>query len=231
MIGIPPCVDARERWRPGRVYVYTDHAYARAIDAAGGLPVMLPMQSEPEALVERLDGLLLPGGDDFPPDRTYPDDVEFDLAPEEQVAFDRGLLDAALARALPVLGICYGMQLIALASGGALHHHLPIDEPDASPHQLPERDGRHAITLEPGSVLARCLDEGGGQCSVNSLHHQAVARLGDGLAVTARSKDGVIEGIEAEEGFVVGVQWHPEKLAGDGSARLFSGFVDACRAG
>jgi len=89
LIGIPPCLDARERWRAGRVYVYADHAYARAIDAAGGLPVHLPMQSSPAELVARIDGLLLPGGDDFAPDRAYPDDVTFDLAPGEQIAFAR----------------------------------------------------------------------------------------------------------------------------------------------
>lgn len=231
LIGMPPCVDARERWRAGRVYVYADHAYARAVDDAGGLPVMLPMQGAPGALVERIDGLLLPGGDDFAPPHPYPEDVAFDLAPPEQIDFDRALLDAALERGLPVLGICYGAQLIALAHGGALHHHLPIDVPGASPHQLPEADGRHRIELVRGSLLHRCLDEGDDGCLVNSLHHQAVARLGPMLAPTAVAEDGIIEGFEADDRFLVGVQWHPEKLPGEGSNALFRAFVDACGVG
>ncbi|MDH4017653.1 MAG: gamma-glutamyl-gamma-aminobutyrate hydrolase family protein, partial [Actinomycetota bacterium] len=224
LIGIPPCLDARERWRAGRVYVYADHAYARAIDAAGGLPVHLPMQSSHAELVARIDGLLLPGGDDFAPDRAYPDDVTFELAPDEQIAFDRALLDAALARPLPVLGICYGAQLIALAAGGRLHHHIPVDRPDAIDHQLPEADGRHLVALTPGSRLHACLADERGEAMVNSIHHQAVAELGGDLEATARSEDGLIEGFEAPGGFVVGVQWHPEKLDGLESSALFRAF-------
>ncbi len=229
LIGIPPCVDDRERWRAGRTYVYADHAYARAVDEAGGLPILLPMQGAPAELVARIDGLLLPGGDDFAPDRPYPDDVAFDVAPEAQVAFDRALLEAAQARGLPILGICYGAQLIALAAGGALHHHIPLDCPGALDHRLPEHEGRHAIDLEPDSRLHGCLAGVDGGTLVNSLHHQAVSRPGAGLRVTARSPDGLIEGFEADAGFVVGVQWHPEKLPGRGSRALFEAFIDACR--
>jgi len=209
--------------------VYADHAYARAVDQAGGLAVHLPMQSAPAELAARIDGLLLPGGDDFLPERPYPADVAFDPAPEEQVAFDRALLDAALARDLPVLGICYGAQLIALAAGGALHHHIPLDRPDAIEHRLPEHGGRHSIALVPGSRLHDCLAEADDRALVNSLHHQAVRELGAGLVVTARSEDGLIEGFEGAGGFVVGVQWHPEKQADAGSTALFRAFVEACR--
>ncbi len=230
LIGIPPCVDDRERWRAGRIYVYADHAYTRAIDAAGGLAVHLPMQGAPAELIDRVDGLLLPGGDDFAPDAPYPG-VDFDLAPEPQIAFDRALLQAARARGLPILGICYGAQLIALETGGALHHHIPVDCPGAMNHQLPEADGRHRLVVEPDSVLAACLERAADGPTVNSLHHQAIARIGDGSRVTARAEDGVIEGFEGEDGFLVGVQWHPEKLPGEGSAALFRTFVDACRSG
>lgn len=228
-IGIPLCVDARERWRPGRVYVYADHAYARCIDAAGGLPIHLPVQSRPEELAETLDGLLLPGGDDFAPDRSYPKDVRFDLAPESQIEFDKALLRAAIARGIPVLGICYGAQLIALEHGGRLHHHIPLDVPDADPHQLPEADGRHALGLAPGTRLSELLSIENGPCMVNSLHHQAIASLGEALRATAHAPDGLIEGFEAtDERFIVGVQWHPEKLGDAPSERLFSAFTSAC---
>jgi gamma-glutamyl-gamma-aminobutyrate hydrolase PuuD len=211
------------------VYVYADHAYARAIDEAGGLPIHLPMQSEPAALVDRIDGLLLPGGDDFAPDCSYPPGVAFDLAPDEQIAFDRSLLDAALERGIPVFGICYGAQLIALASGGRLHHHVPIDRPDASDHQLPEATGRHRLKLAPGSRLHAWLADADGYATVNSLHHQAVAELGAHLTATAHADDGLIEGFEATDGFVVGVQWHPEKLEDEGARAPLRAFVDACR--
>jgi len=228
LIGIRPCGADRERWRAGRVYVYADLAYASAVDAAGGLPVQLPMQSDPRALVARLDGLLLPGGDDFPPDRTYPSDVPFDLAAAAQIAFARALLDAAHARGLPVLGICYGAQLLALHHGGTLHHHLPLDVPASAPHSLPERDGRHPVHVEPGTRLAALV--GAETAEVNSLHHQAIAEPGPGLCVAARSPDGVVEAVETTgAGFVVGVQWHPERLEGPAGRGLLAALVAASR--
>jgi gamma-glutamyl-gamma-aminobutyrate hydrolase PuuD len=231
LIGIPPGVDTRERWREGRVYVYADIAYARAVDAAGGLAVQLPMQSDPAGLAARIDGLLIPGGDDFAPDHPYPEHVVFDLTDESQIAFDSALLHAALERDLPVLGICYGAQLIALAHGGTLHHHIPVDLPDAQAHRLPEASGRHALEVVPGSRLAAAFDEDRRPCEVNSLHHQAVATTGDGLRATAHSADGLIEGFEAPgERYLVGVQWHPEKLDDAASRKLFRDFVAACEA-
>jgi putative glutamine amidotransferase len=228
LIGIPPCLDDRGRWRPGRRYHYLDAAYAEALSVAGAVAVVVPPQRDPDAIVERLDGLLLPGGDDFLPDRAYPADVSFDPVPETQRAFDAQLLDAALRRGLPLLAICYGMQLLALHCGGALHFDLPTDLPDASPHRLPEPDGRHPISLAAGSHLAAILDDRSLQ--VNSLHHQAVADPGRGARVVGRSPDGVIEAIEAKgDGFAIGVQWHPEKMDAPHRDRLFGALVQASR--
>ena len=227
LIGIPPCLDDRGRWKPGREYHYLDAAYAAALSAVDAVPVVVPPQRDPGAVAARLDGLLLPGGDDFTPDRPYPD-VTFEPVPDHQLAFDRSLLEAALEQRLPVLGICYGMQLLALRGEGALHYDLPTDLPDASQHRLPEPHGRHALTLAPGSQLASIL--GTTATSVNSLHHQAIDSPGRGARVAARAPDDVIEAIELDGlDFAIGVQWHPEKMDSAHRDRLFGAFVAACR--
>lgn len=230
-VGIPPCLDASGRIRAGRRQHYLDVAYARAVSEAGGLPLLLPWPAPPAALVDAVDGLLLPGGDDFPPGSPYPEGVVFDVAAPAQRAFDEALLAEAQARGMPVLAVCYGMQLLALHAGGRLHAHLPLDVPDAGPHRLPEPDGRHGLRLVPGTRLAALLE--GAPAAVNSLHHQGVAEPGRGLRVAALADDGVIEALEADDPdapFCVGVQWHPEKMDGAHRTRLFAAFVGACRA-
>jgi putative glutamine amidotransferase len=228
LIGMPPCLDARGRWKAGRTYHYVDAGYAQALAEAGADAIVIPEQSPLDSIASRLDGLLVPGGDDFEPDRPYPGGVRFDPVPPRQLGFDRGLLEAVLARGVPVLGICYGMQLLALHCGGSLHYDLPTDVPDAGEHRLPEADGRHPLRVAPGSLVATLL--GDDPAPVNSLHHQAVASPGSGARASAWSPDGVIEAIELTgAGFAVGVQWHPEKLDPAHRRRVFGGFVEACR--
>jgi putative glutamine amidotransferase len=227
LIGISQCLDERGRWRRGREYLYVDFAYVRAVERAGGYPLLLPIQHDAAALVERIDALILPGGDDFLPDADYPHPVHFDPVAPRQHDFDAALLRAALTRHVPVLGICYGAQLLALDHGGSLHHHIPVDLPMADDHQLPEQDGRHPVEIVPGSRLASAI--GAGPVDVNSLHHQAIDEPGRGLRVAARAKDGVVEAIErTADAFCIGVQWHPEKLAGKAGDGLFSALVAAC---
>ncbi|MCP4005167.1 MAG: gamma-glutamyl-gamma-aminobutyrate hydrolase family protein [bacterium] len=224
-VGIPLCLDAIGRWRAGRVYQYIDTKYARAVEAAGGVPVYLPLQSDATRLIQQVDALLLPGGDDFPPPEPYPEGVEFELVPPEQLVFDRELLGVALERGIPVLGICYGMQLIALHYGGSLHYDLSTDRPSANEHRLEETSGRHEVKLVGGSRLASVL--GVPHVQANSLHHQAVAELGTKLRACGHTEDGVIEAIERDTGFCIGVQWHPEKLPGAEEDALFRALVDA----
>ncbi len=228
-IGIPLDLDAHGRWKPGRTYQYLDAAYARALDEAGAVPLLLPLQDDPGALLDRLDGLLIPGGDDFLPPRPYPPGVRFEPVPEAQLAFDRALLVAAWQARLPLLGLCYGMQMLVLERGGSLHYDLATDVPEAGEHLLREPDARHAVRLEPSSRLAGIF--GMERMPVNSRHHQAVAAPGDGLRVCARAEDGVVEAVEGQGGaFVLGVQWHPESLDTAHRRALFGAFVAACRA-
>jgi gamma-glutamyl-gamma-aminobutyrate hydrolase PuuD len=227
LIGMPPCLDERGRWRTGRDYHYLDAAYAAALSECGASAVVLPAQPDAEELVARLDGLLLPGGDDLLPDRPYPPEVQFDAVPDRQLAFDRRLLAAALQRDLPLLGICYGMQLLALHCGGRLDYDLATDRPEAGEHRLPEPDGRHALRLAPGSRLEGML---GREASVNSRHHQAVAEVGEARAV-AWAPDAVIEALDLPVArFALAVQWHPESMDPEHRRRVFGGFVEACRA-
>jgi putative glutamine amidotransferase len=241
LIGIPQCLDDRGRWRPGRSYLYLDRAYTHAVEAAGGVALHLPVQGRPveditsrndagaiQQLVSGLNGLLLPGGGDFLPESPQPPGVPFDPTPPEQIAFDRALLAEALGRGIPILGICYGEQLLALHFAGSLHHHLPLDLPEASRHDLGEGAARHSVVIEAGTRLAAAV--GVGVISVNSRHHQAVADPGHGMRVSARSRDGLIEGIEhAGDGFCVGVQWHPEGLEEPHGEALFRAFVEAAQ--
>ena len=227
LIGIPPVHADRGRPSPGRALAVLDLRYARAVEAVGGTPVCLPLQQEVAELVDRLDGLLVPGGGDFLPERSYPPGVEFDATSPDQLEFDGHVLGHALERGIPVLGVCYGMQLLAVHHGGRLHYDIATDLPAAAAHRLPEPEGRHALRIEPGTRLAEIL--AGDGVAVNSRHHQAVAEPGAGLRVSARARDGVIEAIEATAGpFCVGVQWHPERMEPAHLARLFGAFVRAC---
>ena len=227
LIGIPPVHADRGRASPGRALAVLDLRYVRALEERGATPVCLPLQQDVASLVDRLDGLLVPGGGDFLPERSYPPGVEFDATSPDQLDFDGRVLGRALARGIPVLGICYGMQLLAVHHGGRLHYDIATDLPGAAEHRLAEPEGRHALRIEPGTRLAQIL--AGDGVAVNSRHHQAVAEPGAGLRVGARAQDGVIEAIEAGAGpFCVGVQWHPERMEPPHLARLFGAFVRAC---
>jgi putative glutamine amidotransferase len=206
--------------RPG---LPLDARYADAVAEAGGEPVHLAELAEPA--LDGLAGLVIPGGADFAPPRPYPPGVVFDLVPPAQLSGERALLAAALARGLPVLGICYGMQLLADVAGGSFLYDIPSDRPAAGPHRLPEPGGRHTIEIVPGTLLARLL--GAGTTAVNSSHHQAVDEPGRGLRVSARAADGIVEAIELADPsrFALGVQWHPERMDPAHRAALFVPFV------
>jgi putative glutamine amidotransferase len=187
-------------------------SYARGVQRAGGIPVLLTRESDPDAVMSRLDGLLLSGGADINPER-YAQKVDGSNAPDdERDAFELALLASARAKDLPVLGVCRGCQLLNVYYGGTLVQDLPRDE-IVHPRYTPDaRLAQHGVTVEEGSVLASLYPS---TLDVNSRHHQAVDRLGEGLRVNARAIDGVIEGIERPGEPVLAVQWHPEAMGPD----------------
>lgn len=212
----------------GRRFAKVYETYCDAVSDAGGAPVLLPPAPDEalEAVLAVVSGLVLPGGDDLAADlwgevqRPCPRFVAVDA---RRLDHGRRLLALARARRLPVLGVCYGAQLLSLVRGGAMVQDIPDEVPGALAHA----GEAHPVDVAPGSLLARLL--GPGPLEVNSRHHQSVRGPGEGLVVSARSRDGVVEAVEApDEPFVLGVQWHPEDL-GPAGAPLFRGLVEATR--
>lgn len=174
--------------------------YSRAVAGAGGLPVVLTRDADPAAVVQRLDGLVCTGGADIGEE-------------PERDRWEQALLEAALGRNLPLLCICRGLQLLNVVHGGTLVEDLAAATGDDHPRwDRPRSLPAHTVRLEPGSVAASVYGE---ETSVNSLHHQAVDRPGEGLVVTGRSPDGTVEAVELPGRPVLAVQWHPEALLSD----------------
>ena len=205
--------------------------YAEAIAAAGGLPVALPhLPALAADLLERIDALVVTGGAFDVDPALYGDTARHQTVTlkEGRTAAELALLRGALARDLPVLGICGGQQLLAVALGGALIQHIPDTVPDALAHEQPNprHEPGHAVDIIPGTLLHRIT--GVAEMQVNSAHHQAVLTPGLRGVVNAVAEDGVIEGIEdPAHRFCLGVQWHPEFLIDPGDARLFAALVAA----
>lgn len=196
--------------------------YATSVIAAGGLPVILPLDADPRALVARLDGLVLAGGEDVDPRRygAHPDPLTGPCSLERD-SFEFALARAAIERQIPVLGICRGAQLLNVVRGGTLIQDLPRSGlPGHGAGVQGRREVSHAVATVPGSVLARLVGEG---LDVNSFHHQGLDVLGAELRATAHAPDGLVEAIEFIDAPVVAVQWHPETMGGD---PLFSWLVE-----
>jgi putative glutamine amidotransferase len=208
--------------------------YFSALTAAGALPVALPHHPELAAdYLARIDGLLVTGGA-FDVDPALwgggPLHPKVTLKPG-RTDFELAIARAMLAADKPVLGICGGQQLLAVAFGGTLHQHIPDDVPDALPHEQPNprTEPGHAVSIAPGTLLARAVG-GAARMAVNSAHHQAVATPGAGAVVNAVAPDGVIEGVEHPGyRFALGVQWHPEYAVDPADPMIFAAFVAACR--
>jgi putative glutamine amidotransferase len=224
--------------QPGGYSAYPWYAlrtnYADAVAAAGGLPITLPHLAEQAAdYLDRLDALIVTGGA-FDVDPALYGDAETHgtiTLKQGRTAAEMALLRGALARNMPVLGICGGQQLLAVALGGTLIQHIPDTVPHALPHEQknPRHEAGHEVAIQAGSLLHRIV--GAGSMQVNSSHHQAVRTPGRHAVVNATAPDGIIEGIEcAAYRFCLGVQWHPEFHIDPGDALIFQALVEAARA-
>jgi putative glutamine amidotransferase len=208
--------------------------YLHAIEAAGGIPLVVPPLhvDAVEPLLAGVAGLCLSGGPDLDPE-SYGQDPHARTGPTEGWldSFELALTQAADARGLPILAVCRGMQLLNVARGGTLHQHLPDIVGARISHRQREAGERatHWVTLLASSQVSQILARQ--RTKVNSFHHQAVASLGAGLTITSRASDGTVESVEAvDREFVLGVQWHAESLADRfGHAALFRAFVEAAR--
>jgi putative glutamine amidotransferase len=206
--------------------------YLRAIEQAGGLPVVVPPLSVSalEPLLARVAGVCLSGGPDLDP-------VAYGARRHKMTGptwralddFELALARAADARRLPILAVCRGLQVLNVARGGTLHQHLADVAGDRIQHRQVAPGGRptHWVTLSGDSRISGIV--GARRKMVNSFHHQGVATLGDGLTITAIASDGTVEGIEAvDREFVLGVQWHAECLVDRSEhAAVFGAFVQA----
>jgi len=235
VIGITPDLGQTSA-RPGRPATpqyELKQAYTDAVLAAGGLPIVLPYSedaSAPQEALDLCDGLVITGGAFDIPTELYGAKAGARMGPLKRgrTAFEQRVLRAALAADVPVLGVCGGMQLLAVELGGTLFQDIVQEVPGALDHEQRNdpREPGHAARIVPGSELASIV--GSSEIEVNSTHHQAVKDPGR-ARVCAVAPDQIVEAIELPDQFALGVQWHPELLAGNEHLALYRALVERAR--
>ena len=205
-----------------------DFCYIQAIETAGGIPLIIPIVKSTDALqtlTAGLDGLVIVGGPAIALGLVgdLPDDIN--LTDPMRIGSDKNVLELFIECEKPILGICYGMQLLNAQTGGKLYADIERQVPGALNHSHIRGAGLHSIEIKPGSRLHRIM--GINHLEVNTMHIQAIAELGEGFHATAAAPDGVIEAIEHRNGRFMGVQFHPERML-DCMQPLFDDFIRFC---
>ena len=235
LIGLTCCSDRGPDWIPHASEQYLDFLfrdYQRGVEFSGGIPVLIPIVkdlSTIKALLGRIDGLILTGGPDVST-RFYGQEPKIGI---REMDYERDLIEIEAAkeakrRSIPLLGICRGIQLIAVAFGGTLYQDISRELPESLDHsqKAPKRINSHKVQVNTKSILFEILKEE--TLWVNSNHHQAIKALPPGFLATATASDGIIEAIEEpRERFLIGVQWHPEGtwIHDKASQNLFAALV------
>ena len=216
-------------------YSFTYRDYSEAVVAAGGIPLLLPVikdKNDVELLLEKIDGLLITGGNDVPPQRYGEEKHEKTVCVHpDKDSSDFILVGTAIRMKKPLLAICYGIQLVNVALGGSLIQDIPSEVKTPIIHKDSQNDHyTHAVSIRKDSLLHRII--GIDRIEANSTHHQAIKRLGKGLKDTAHTSDGITEAIEWKDyPFLVGVQWHPERMIDSPHhLALFNALINASKA-
>lgn len=223
--------DYEEEGRLPYSFLYRD--YSEAIIGAGGIPFLLPVikdKRDVESFLGRIDGLLLTGGNDVPPER-YGEKrhTKTVCVHSDKDASDFVLLQTAIEMKKPILAICYGVQLVNVILGGSLIQDIPSEYKSSIIHKDPHNKSyTHSVMVEKGSLLYSII--GSGSIETNSIHHQAIKRLGNGLKDAAHAVDSIVEAVEWTDDypFLLGVQWHPERMIDNPyHASLFQALIHA----
>ena len=209
-------IDAHDELFPGLHRAYVNNDYIRAVEKAGGTPLILPLIFDSEAIkdqVEAVDGILLSGGYDVHP-RFYGEEPleKLGFILQERDKHEIELIKIAIELNKPILGICRGLQILNVALGGSLYQDLSYIEGCNIKHFQSSLKGAtsHTVDLIKGTKLFDILGE---KIITNSIHHQAVKEAAPTLEITALSKDGIVEGLEyTGDNYIVAVQWHPEMI-------------------
>jgi putative glutamine amidotransferase len=207
--------------------------YCSSISAFGGIPMPLPHEiGLVEGFLGMIDGLVITGGafDVSPALYGESHTHETVVTKDRRTRFEYGITTGAINKKIPILGICGGQQLLNVVLGGTLIQHIPdsITNPLEHEQKNPRTEPGHEVSVTPGTLLHRIV--GAATISVNSAHHQAVAKTAPGCVVDATAPDGVIEGIELpSHPFCLGVQWHPEYFVSEADRKIMHAFVDSSR--